>query len=123
MRQKVKRIVIECPASLVTSVQILRYDPAPGVTTVRRTAHHRSEVPLGNLLGERVRDRRHSRHGRDRREEVHDSGRAWHHINKQVAADRAANGGKLTPAQSQQVNQKQNAASKAIANDKHDEKK
>jgi hypothetical protein len=44
-------------------------------------------------------------------------------INKQVAADRAANGGKLTPAQKQQVNQKQNAASKAIANDKHEEKK
>ena len=44
-------------------------------------------------------------------------------INKQVAADRAANGGKLTPAEKQQVNQKQNAASKAIYNDKHEPKK
>ncbi len=44
-------------------------------------------------------------------------------INRQAAADRAANGGKLTPQERQQVNQKQNAASKAIANDRHDEKK
>jgi len=44
-------------------------------------------------------------------------------INKQVAADRAANGGKLAPAQKQQVNKEQNAASKAIANDRHGEKK
>jgi WXXGXW repeat (2 copies) len=44
-------------------------------------------------------------------------------INKQVAADRAGNGGKLTPAEKRQINQKQNAASKAIYNDKHEEKK
>ncbi len=44
-------------------------------------------------------------------------------INKTVASDRAANGGKLTPAEKQQVNQKQNAASKAIYNDKHEPKK
>jgi hypothetical protein len=44
-------------------------------------------------------------------------------INKQVAAGRHANGGKLTPAEKQQVNQKQNAASKAIHNDRHEEKK
>jgi hypothetical protein len=35
-------------------------------------------------------------------------------INKQAAADRAANGGKLTPQQRQQVNQKQNAASRRL---------
>ncbi len=44
-------------------------------------------------------------------------------INKQAAADRAANGGKLTPAERQQINQKQNGASRAIANDRHEERK
>jgi len=44
-------------------------------------------------------------------------------INKQVAADRNANGGKLKSAQKQQINQKQNAASRAIANDRHEEKR
>src|SRR6202790_3855763 len=40
-------------------------------------------------------------------------------INKQVAADRKANGGKLTPGEKKQVNQEQNAASKNIYNKKH----
>ena len=40
-------------------------------------------------------------------------------INQQVKADRAANGGKLTPAEKQQVNKEQNAASKNIYNKKH----
>jgi hypothetical protein len=40
-------------------------------------------------------------------------------INQQVKADRAANGGKLTPAEKRQVNKEQNAASKNIYNKKH----
>jgi hypothetical protein len=43
-------------------------------------------------------------------------------INQQVAADRAANGGKLTQAEKKQVNQEQNAASKSIYNKKHNAK-
>ena len=40
-------------------------------------------------------------------------------INHQVATDRAANGGKLTPQERQQVNQRQNNVSKSIYQDKH----
>jgi hypothetical protein len=40
-------------------------------------------------------------------------------INKEVRADRAANGGKLTPAEKKQVSQQQNVASKKIAQEKH----
>ena len=43
-------------------------------------------------------------------------------INKQVAADRSANGGKLTASQKQQINKEQNAASKNIYNKKHNAK-
>jgi hypothetical protein len=41
-------------------------------------------------------------------------------INRPVAADRAANGGKLTPEERRQVNQQQNKASKEIRQEKHD---
>src|SRR5579863_10495810 len=40
-------------------------------------------------------------------------------INGETKADRAANGGKLTGAEKQQVNQQQNSLSKQIYNDKH----
>jgi hypothetical protein len=40
-------------------------------------------------------------------------------INKETAADRAANGGKLTAAEKQQVNKQQNQMSKQIYADKH----
>jgi hypothetical protein len=40
-------------------------------------------------------------------------------INQQVAADRAANGGKLTAVEKTQVNKEQNKASKNIYNKKH----
>jgi len=40
-------------------------------------------------------------------------------INGETKADRAANGGKLTGAEKQQVNQQQNQLSKQIYNDKH----
>ena len=43
-------------------------------------------------------------------------------INQQVHADRAANGGKLTPAERQQVNREQNRESKNIYNKKHNAK-
>jgi hypothetical protein len=43
-------------------------------------------------------------------------------INKQVAADRKANGGKLTTAEKKQVNKEQNQASKNIHQKKHDAK-
>ena len=43
-------------------------------------------------------------------------------INKQIAADRQANGGKLTPQEKQNINKKQNSASKQIYNEKHNEK-
>ena len=43
-------------------------------------------------------------------------------INRQVAADRAANGGKLTPQEKQNINRKQNGASRQIHNEKHNEK-
>jgi hypothetical protein len=39
-------------------------------------------------------------------------------INQQVAADRAANGGKLTAGEKKQVNSQQNSASKNIYNKK-----
>ena len=41
-------------------------------------------------------------------------------INRQVSADRKANGGKLTPSEHQQVNKQQNAASRQIYRDKHE---
>lgn len=40
-------------------------------------------------------------------------------INQQVRADRAANGGKLTGGEKQQVNKEQNGASKQIYREKH----
>jgi hypothetical protein len=40
-------------------------------------------------------------------------------INGETGADRAANGGKLTPAEKQQINGQQNQLSKQIYNDKH----
>jgi len=40
-------------------------------------------------------------------------------INKETAADRAANGGKLTPAEKAQVNRQQNRLSNQIYKDKH----
>ncbi|MGA8631078.1 MAG: hypothetical protein WB573_12065, partial [Terracidiphilus sp.] len=40
-------------------------------------------------------------------------------INHSVAADRAANGGKLTPQEKQNINKRQNSTSKQIHNDKH----
>jgi hypothetical protein len=40
-------------------------------------------------------------------------------INGETRADRAANGGKLTPAEKQQINQQQNKVSKQIYDDKH----
>lgn len=43
-------------------------------------------------------------------------------INRHVAADRAANGGKLTPQERQNINQRQNSASGKIYNEKHNEK-
>ena len=43
-------------------------------------------------------------------------------INKQVAADRTANGGTLTPSEKKQVNHEQNAASKNIYHKKHNAK-
>ena len=43
-------------------------------------------------------------------------------INKHIAADRAANGGKLTPQEKKNINQRQNNASKQIYNEKHNEK-
>jgi hypothetical protein len=43
-------------------------------------------------------------------------------LNKQVAADRKANGGTLTTGEKKQVNKEQNAASKSIYNKKHNAK-
>jgi hypothetical protein len=43
-------------------------------------------------------------------------------INKQVAADRKANGGKLNASQKQQLNREQNAASRNIYREKHNAK-
>lgn len=40
-------------------------------------------------------------------------------LNRTVGADRAANGGALTPAERQQINQRQNNISNGIYNDKH----
>ena len=43
-------------------------------------------------------------------------------INHQIAADRQANGGKLTPAEKKNINKQQNSASKQIYKEKHNEK-
>src|SRR4029077_14445839 len=43
-------------------------------------------------------------------------------INRHIAADRAANGGKLTPQEKQNINGRQNNASRQIYNEKHNEK-
>jgi hypothetical protein len=43
-------------------------------------------------------------------------------INRNIAADRAANGGKLTPQERRNVNQRQNAASRQIYHEKHNAK-
>jgi len=44
-------------------------------------------------------------------------------INKEIRNDRAANGGKLTPAERRQVNRQENRTSRAIYRDKHNGKK
>jgi hypothetical protein len=44
-------------------------------------------------------------------------------INQHIAADRAANGGKLTPQEKSNINHRQNNASKQIYKDKHNDKK
>jgi hypothetical protein len=44
-------------------------------------------------------------------------------INRQVNADRAANGGRLTPGEKQQINRKQNGASRQISEEKHNGKR
>ena len=43
-------------------------------------------------------------------------------INHQVAADRQANGGRLTPQEHQQVNHEQNVASRQISRENHNER-
>jgi hypothetical protein len=43
-------------------------------------------------------------------------------INQHVAADRQANGGKLTPAERKNINQRQNAASKQVHQEKHNDR-
>jgi hypothetical protein len=43
-------------------------------------------------------------------------------INQHIAADRNANGGKLTPQEKRNINQRQNRASKQIRGEKHNEK-
>ena len=43
-------------------------------------------------------------------------------INRHIAADRSANGGKLTPQEKQNINKRQNNASKQIYNEKHNAK-
>ena len=43
-------------------------------------------------------------------------------INKNIAADRQANGGKLTPGEKKNINRQQNGASRQIYNEKHNEK-
>jgi hypothetical protein len=43
-------------------------------------------------------------------------------INRHIAADRSANGGKLTPAEKKNINQRQNGASRQIYNEKHNGK-
>ena len=43
-------------------------------------------------------------------------------INKETAADRKANGGKLTPAEKKQINKEQNGASRQIYRQKHNNK-
>jgi chorismate mutase len=40
-------------------------------------------------------------------------------VNREIHADRQANGGRLTPQEKQQVNRQQNNMSRAIYNDKH----
>jgi hypothetical protein len=44
-------------------------------------------------------------------------------INRHIAADRQANGGKLTPQEKKNINQRQNNASKQIYNEKHNGEK
>ena len=43
-------------------------------------------------------------------------------INRHVAADRAANGGRLTPQEHQNINERQNGASRQIYDEKHNER-
>ena len=43
-------------------------------------------------------------------------------INQHIAADRAANGGKLTPQEKRNINKRQNGASRQIYNEKHNGK-
>jgi hypothetical protein len=43
-------------------------------------------------------------------------------INRHIAADRSANGGKLTPQEKQNINRRQNGASRQIYNEKHNAK-
>jgi hypothetical protein len=54
-----------------------------------------------------------------------EASRAEHHeqnINRHVEADRSANGGRLTPQEHHNINERQNAASHQIYNEKHNDK-
>jgi YXWGXW repeat-containing protein len=54
-----------------------------------------------------------------------EAARAEHHeqnINRHIAADRSANGGRLTQQERQNINQRQNSASRQIYNEKHNDK-
>ena len=54
-----------------------------------------------------------------------ETARAEHHeqnINRHIEADRSANGGRLTPQEHRNINERQNAASRQIYNEKHNDK-
>lgn len=54
-----------------------------------------------------------------------EAARAEHHeqnINRHIEADRSANGGRLTPQERHNINERQNAASRQIYNEKHNDR-
>ena len=54
-----------------------------------------------------------------------ETARAEHHeqnINRHIEADRSANGGRLTPQEHRNINERQNAASRQIHNEKHNDR-
>jgi hypothetical protein len=54
-----------------------------------------------------------------------EASRAEHHeqnINRHIEADRSANGGRLTPQEHHNINERQNAASRQIHNEKHNDR-
>jgi hypothetical protein len=94
-------------SSTSTSTKSTTTAPAPGPTIAQRKENQQDRIANGVKSGQLTA-------GETANLETKEAA-----INGETRADRAANGGKLTTAEKQQINKQQNQLSKQIYNDKH----